>query len=112
METRQVRNEYTFPWEGKLYQIEGRAVVSGLRGAKVRVEKRLNGTLAVRYGERYLPIQECVVAEKRETAAAGKPAGRQRRVGQRSDWNKNFDLTKGPKVWQAAQASGGKPSLD
>jgi transposase len=112
VETRQVRNEYTFPWDGKRYQIDREAVVSGLRGATVRVEKRLDGTLAVRYGESYLPIQECVVAEKRKTAAAGKPAGRQRRVGQRSDWNKNFDLTKGPKIWQAAQASGSKPSLE
>src|SRR6266481_1201208 len=62
METRQVRNDYTLPWDGKLYQIERQAVVSGLRGANVRVEKRLNGSLAVRYGERYLPVKECVVA--------------------------------------------------
>ena len=29
-------------------------------GANVRVEARLDRTLAVRHGERYLPIQECV----------------------------------------------------
>jgi hypothetical protein len=25
-----------------------------------------------------------------------------------SDWDKNFDLKKGPKIWQAAQSSGAK----
>jgi uncharacterized protein (AIM24 family) len=56
VETRQVRNDYTVKWEGKLYQIERQAITTGLRGANVRVEKRLDGSLAVRYGERYLPL--------------------------------------------------------
>jgi hypothetical protein len=106
VETRQVRNDYTFPWDGKLYQIERQAVVSGLRGAKVRVEQRLDGSLAVRYGERYLPIQPCVLAEKRKPEPPSQPVKRRPVSGRGSDWNKNFDLKKAPKVWQAAQASG------
>jgi len=106
VETRQVRNDYTFPWNGKSYQIERQAVVSGLRGARVRVEQRLDGSLAARYGERYLPLQHCVLAEKRKRQVLTKPA-RKPTVGRRgSDWNKNFDLKKAPKLWQAAQASG------
>lgn len=72
VETRQVRNDYTLRWDGKLYQIERQAVVSGLRGANVRVEMRLDGSLAVRYGERYLPVKECAVAEQPKAAAAAK----------------------------------------
>jgi transposase len=106
VETRQVRNDYTFPWGGDFYQIERQAVVSGLRGATVRVEERLDGSVAVRYGERYLPVKLCVVAEKPKPTPPSKPANRQRSSGRRSDWNKNFDLKKAPKVWQAAQASG------
>lgn len=106
VETRQVRPDYTLRWDGRLYQIERAAVTPGLRGANVRVERRLDGTLAVRHGGRYLPIQECVVAERPKKDLASKPV-RTRRGGQRgSDWNKNFDLKKGPKVWQAAQGSG------
>jgi transposase InsO family protein len=109
VETRQVRNDYTLRWDGKLYQIERQAVVSGLRGANVRVEERLNGSLAVRYGERYLPVKECVAASKPTAARPVKAAKTNRRAGLRgSDWNKNFDLKKAPKVWQAAQASGHK----
>ena len=57
VETRQVRNDYTLPWDGKLYQIERQAVMTGLRRANVRVEQRLDGSLAVRHGERYLPVK-------------------------------------------------------
>jgi hypothetical protein len=106
METRQVRPDYTFRWDGKLYQIERAAVTTGLRGANVRVEQRLDGSLAVRYGERYLPIQECAMAEKPTKPALSRKSKAGRRTSQRgSDWNKNFDLHKGPKVWQAAQRS-------
>src|SRR5437879_8820364 len=108
VEPRQVRDDYTWRWDGALYQIERRAVVSGLRGANVRVEQRLNGELAVRYGEKYLPVRRCEVAEKKAPVPSPeKPTGKRhppRRRG--SDWNKTFDLKKAPKVWQAAQGSG------
>src|SRR5207248_8696998 len=64
VDTRQVRSDYTVPWQGKLYQIQCQAITPGLRGAKVRVEARLDGSLAMRHGDRYLPIEECVVPEK------------------------------------------------
>ena len=108
VETRQVRNDYTVRWDGQLYQIERQAVVSGLRGANVRVEKRLDNSLAVRYGERYLPVQECAVADRPKAAPPMKTPLKTQRANQRrgSDWDKHFDLKKGPKVWQAAQSSG------
>jgi len=106
VEMRQVRNDYTFKWEGKLYQIERQAVTTGLRGAHIRVEKRLDGSLKVRYGERYLPIEQCVVPQKAKAARSAKPAKTTHGRKRGSDWNKDFDLRKGPKVWQAAQESG------
>jgi transposase len=100
VEMRQVRNDYTFRWNGRFYQILRSAVVSGLRGAKVRVENRLDGSMAVRFGERYLTVETCEVPQKRQ---AGFPSGSvpaHRAAPQHSDWNKNFDLKKGPKIWQ------------
>src|SRR5216683_1584119 len=67
VETRQVGNNYTFRVDGKLYQIEREGIVIGLRRATVRVEKRLDGSLAVRHGERYLPLKPCAPAEKKAT---------------------------------------------
>ena len=95
-------NDDTLRWDGKLYPIERPAVMTGLRQANVRVEQRLDRSLAVRYGERYLPVKECAVADKAKAARPEKPV--QTRRG--SDWNKNFDFKKAPKIWQAAQASG------
>src|SRR5438067_2219896 len=70
VETRQVRNDYTFRWDGKLYQIECQTMPTGLRGANVRVEARLDGSMAVRYRERYLPVKECAVPDKPKKPAA------------------------------------------
>jgi transposase len=101
VEMRQVRNDYTIPLDAELYQIEREAVVSGLRKASVRVEKRLDGSIAVRFRERYLPVSRCAPAAKTKAPATKsvtprRPPNRQRG----SEWGKNFDLKKGPKIWQ------------
>ena len=82
VETRQVRNDYTLRWDSTVYQIERQAVVSGLRGANVRVEKRLDGSMAVRYGERYLPVHECAVADQSKAQPSDKST-KARRAGRR-----------------------------
>ena len=113
METRQVQNDYTLRWEGKLYRIERQSVVSGLRGATVRVEKRLDGSLAVRYGERYLVVEEARPGMEPPPAPSSvKPAKQPRTRRRGSDWNKNFDLKKGPKVWQVAESGRRQPETD
>ena len=91
----------------RLYQIEPRQVVSGLRGANVRVEQRLDGALAVRYGEKYLTVKRCAPATKKAPAHV-EPNRKRRQPRRGSDWNKNFDLKKAPKIWQAAQESGSR----
>jgi hypothetical protein len=109
VETRQVRNDYTLRWDGKLYQIERQAITTGLRRANVRVEQRLDGSLAVRHGERYLPVQEC--ADQPRAAGPPKPAQAQAHPTRPrgSDWNKTFDLHRAPKIWQALQSGYRKP---
>jgi transposase len=100
VEMRQVRPDYTFRIDGKFYQVESQAIVSGLRGSDVRVEKRLDGSMAVRFREKYLAVKLCELANKTKVAAPSKPA-KTRRVPRRgSDWGKNFDLQKAPKIWQ------------
>ena len=106
VETRQVRNDYTFRWAGQLYQIGRAAVVSGMRGAAVRVEQRLDGTLAVRCGECYVAVSVCDAPVK-----AAVPVRRAKTRPTRTDkpaaaWRNNFDLKRAPKLWQAANASG------
>jgi hypothetical protein len=107
VETRQVRNDYTLRLDSELYQIEPQAVVSGLRGANVRVERRLDDEVAVRYGEKYLPVKRCVPTEKR--APVPKQAGteaKRRQPRRGSAWNENFNLKNAPKIWQVVQEPG------
>jgi hypothetical protein len=107
VETRQVRNDYTLRFDGELYQIEREAIITGLRGANVRVEKRLDGAVAVRYGEKYLPVKTCAPAEKKAPVPPPVKHPSQRRQPRRgSDWDKNFDLKKAPKIWQVVQEPG------
>jgi hypothetical protein len=100
VETRQVRPDYTLRIDGKLYQIERSSITSGLRKADVRVEKRLDGSLAVRFGDRYLPIKGCTVADKPQAPAPAQVAKVHRARSRGSGWNKDFDLKKAPKIWQ------------
>jgi hypothetical protein len=59
VEVRQVANDYTIRFRGRLYQIARQDVRAGLRGGNVRVEARLDGSLAVRFQDRYLNVSLC-----------------------------------------------------
>ena len=59
---RRVLNDYTVRFRNRLYQLEPPAW-PGLRGGQVVLEERLDGTLAIRFGERYLKYHEVVRQE-------------------------------------------------
>jgi len=100
VDLRQVRNDYTFRWESRVYQIEQKAVVRGLRGANVRVEQRLDGTIAARSDEQYLLVCECAPTHQQKARVETSPTKPKRTGRQGSDWNKKFGLKKGPNIWQ------------
>jgi hypothetical protein len=108
VENRNVDNDYTIRLDTKIYQIARKDIGTGLRGADVRIEKRRDGSVAVRFRGRYLHVEECAQRPKvtsskpARTTATAKPL-------KPSEWNKNFELKKAPKIWQAAQASGARP---
>jgi len=55
---RTVANDYTVRHGGRRYQIERRSISGGLRGGRVVVEERLDGSLRLRFRDRYLHFQE------------------------------------------------------
>ena len=85
VETRQVGSDYTFSVDGQRHQIERESIVAGLRGATVRIERRLDGSLAARFRERYLALSLC--GERPAVAAAPPPAPR--RTGKRAQPSEN-----------------------
>ena len=108
VETRQVNNDYTIQFESHRYRIEAKSVCTGLRGAAVRVEKRLDGSVAVRFGKRYLEMGVCATPAK--AAAAPKPTAARRspngpNAGGKSQWMKGFSIHGGPTLEEAIEIS-------
>ena len=106
VETRQVGNDYTIRFDNKTYQIARRDIRAGLRGADVRVELRLDGSMAVRFGKHYLEIGQCqlrpkVSSPKEAARRARKPAAPRAK----SQWMKNFHLTRPEKTALSAGAA-------
>ena len=65
-EERTVANDYTVRFENRLYQLD-KPIYPGQRGGKVVLELRLDGTMAVRFGNRYLNYHELPTPTKEET---------------------------------------------
>jgi transposase len=110
VETRQVNSDYTVQLDGKRYGIVSATMPAGLRGAVVRLERRLNGSLAVRFRDRYLGLEECgaVRQPKPARAAGAEPTQRRSRQPHRpteaARAAKDAVVGKpGLPVWQAAQ---------
>jgi hypothetical protein len=78
--TREVDSDYTVRLDGTLFRIVGDAMPPGLQGATVRLERRLDGSLRVRFGERYWSLAECQAASKPASGARpkSKPAARRK----------------------------------
>jgi len=107
VEPRQVTNDYTVRYSGKVYQIDRQDIRVGMRKARVRVEERLDGTIAVRFQDRYVRVRRCappVRALPPKTVAAGKPRPAQT-TQRKSDWMKNFSIRSGPSVRHAIEVS-------
>jgi len=99
VEARTVCPDYTIQVGRVRYQIARKSVVSGLRGATVRVERRLNGAMAVRFRQQYLDVSIC----QQRPPKPSKPtptAARKPRTGYRQhDWMKDFNLHSGKPIW-------------
>jgi hypothetical protein len=111
VEQRQVTNDYTIRWDSQFYQIDRRDVRAGMRKATVRVEQRLDGSIGVRFQNRYVPVRRCaqptpalppLPAAVAISPKPSKPAGKSKR---KADWMNNFSLRSGPTLRQAVRMS-------
>jgi transposase len=93
VETRQVANDYTIRLDNRLLQIQSADIWPGLRGGTVRVEKRLDGSLAIRFRNRYLNLTECAPRPKAVPVQTSAPRPR-KGAARKSDWMKDFHLGK------------------
>ena len=95
VEERLVTSDYTIRYQGKIDQIARSDVRPGRRGGRVRVEQRLDGSLAVKFRQYDLQVTECQGRPK--TPPPPKPVRAQKpRPKVANNWMKDFHLHKSP----------------
>lgn len=73
---RTVASDYTVKWQGQRWGVPRQAVCAGLRGARVEVERRLDGGYWLRFRGRYVPLVACPAAPPRSASPSGlRPPG-------------------------------------
>jgi transposase len=110
VESRVVANDYTIRFQGKIYQIARADIRAGLRGARVRVEKRLDGAVAVKFRDGYLTVSVCepqakpkpvrpLVRVEKRASSSSRPAHRK--------WMEGFSLKDSPPLWAVLKREAG-----
>jgi DNA-binding IscR family transcriptional regulator len=94
VEPRQVSDGYTIQVDNQTYKIARSDIRAGLRGADVRVEIRLDASMAVRFGQSYMTVTACqpppkVPKLKVNPSSPPKPAAPRAK----STWMTHFHLT-------------------
>ncbi len=88
VETRQVSDGYTIQFDTQTYRIARSDVRAGLRGADVRIEMRLDASMAVRFGNRYVTVTACEPCPKVPKPKLSQPCAQSqpRRVPRVDGW--------------------------
>jgi hypothetical protein len=106
VESRIVKTDYTFQFEGAKYVVERADIRTGLRGAAVRIEKRRDGTLAVRFEQHYLRYRSCDSGAVTEAPVPQSPPSKStKKPAQKSGWMDKFELKKSPPLKKAIAIS-------
>ena len=107
VENRQVSSDYTIRNDGKMYRIAAKCIQPGMRGGTVRIEMRLDGSMAVSFRGTFLEVTECEIPQKRGVAPKKSTAAPKRKTtaaertkAWRESGNKLFQ--RGPSVQAAA----------
>jgi hypothetical protein len=106
VEPRVVTNDYTVRHTNLFWQIARADVRPGLRGARVEIEERLDGSRVLRFGEHRLVLKACS-APPPVVKPNGPPAARRQAPHRPSEWMKNFDLKQGKPLWSVLEQEAG-----
>jgi hypothetical protein len=75
-EARTVAADHTVSWQGQRWGVWREDVCGGLRGARVEIERRLDGSHWLRFRGRYLPLHACPAAPPISLTPSGlRPTG-------------------------------------
>ena len=95
-------NDYTVRYRARSFRSIAR--ISGWECAeRVRVEERLDGTIAVRFQGHYVRVRRCAERPRIHRRKWLRHTPRQPNHQRRSDWMKNFSIRSAPSLRQAVK---------
>jgi hypothetical protein len=100
-------NDYTFQFGSERYQIQKSSIAPRMRGSQLRVEVRLDGTMAARWEGKYVEIARCPVrprAEPEPDRRTKRAARSSERKGNRAWMDGFWDKPSAP-TWLAIKQS-------
>jgi len=74
-QARTVAADHTVSWQGQRWGVWREDVCAGLRGARVEIERRLDGSHWLRFRGRYMPLHPCPAAQRSATPSGLRPTG-------------------------------------
>lgn len=103
-QVRTVARDYTVRYQNRRLQVRQKSAAAGLAGSKVTVEQRLDGSLQLRWRDRYLAFYELPAPAPASAPALGlRPHSRAKAKGTavtpkpNHPWHKNYHPTRHPK---------------
>jgi transposase len=114
-ESRTVTPDYTVRWEGATYRVPREQIARGMRGARVQLERRLDGSRWMRWQKRIVALERCETAPRVERAvkprarlersAEEKARARQRLLDSRRRLSEAYARLPNRPIWQAMKDS-------
>ena len=112
-ESRTLSPDYTVRWEGASHRVKREQITRGMRGARVQVERRLDGSRWLRWRNRMLALERCettpeLMIERRikprailERSAEERARAKQRLLDARRRWSEAYEQLPNRPIWQA-----------
>lgn len=116
-ESRTVTPDYTVRWDGVIYRVQREQIAKGMRGARVQLERRLDGSRWMHWRNRMVALECCesrprVQVERAlkrrpiaERSAEEKARAKQRFLNGRRQWEENYQRLRNRPLWQALKDS-------
>jgi hypothetical protein len=115
--SRTVGADYTVRWEGALYAAQREQIARSMRGARVQLEQRLDGSRWMRWGKKFVALKLCEARPRvtfehpvkaratEERSAAEKARARQRLLDSRRRLSQAYARLPNRPIWQAMKDS-------
>jgi hypothetical protein len=115
--SRMVSPDYTVRWDGAIYRVKREHVARGMRGARVQLERRLDGSRWMHWRNRMVALEGCATRPEAmvvhqvkprvtpERSAEEKARARQRLLDARHRLSEAYVQLPNRPIWQAMKDS-------